>query len=300
MGLPAAPYAAPSGGYANISQVRARIDDVVAAYPSAFGGVMLWVRAPRWRVEGAARARAASAPACVASPACARVPSEHRAPQRYAKHRRRQDAGVADTEKVDGTTSFAAAVKAYLNTKAVACPPPAQAETVFTRIAVTRTAKCGRGFTRMALKPQAGSAKVVSLCFKTATLAAGAKTPRRFVADAVAVIGTRAGRRALPLSRMACPSGFSRLNKNLNDGAGPVDGVITSIVLCVRMVTPASGVAPLLGMATASSAAGCDVAAGLRPVTFGGARSGELAGTAANLAEGTPGAPVFLCVRHRA
>ena len=182
-------------------------------------------------------------------------------------------------------------------------PPPAapEAETVFTRIAaVTRTTRCGRGLTRMELKPPAGTVKVASLCSQATLLAKGATTPRRFVADAVAVIGRSTGRRALPLSRMACPSGFSRLNKNLNDGAGPVDGVITSIVLCVRMVTPASGVAPLLGMATASSAAGCDGAAGWRPVAFGGARSGARSGAAANLAEGTPGAPVFLCVRHRA
>lgn len=44
LGLPAAPYAAPTpfGGYLDISKARARIDEVAAAYPSTFGGVMLW------------------------------------------------------------------------------------------------------------------------------------------------------------------------------------------------------------------------------------------------------------------
>ncbi|GBF95961.1 chitinase [Raphidocelis subcapitata] len=80
LGLPAASYAAPAGGFIDIATVRTNVDQLASAYPNTFGGVMLW------------------------------------------------DAGVADSEKVDGGASFGAAVKAHLRTKSAAgcgASPPA-------------------------------------------------------------------------------------------------------------------------------------------------------------------------------
>ena len=42
LGLPASSYAAPAGGYIDIATVRTKVSDLATAYPSTFGGVMLW------------------------------------------------------------------------------------------------------------------------------------------------------------------------------------------------------------------------------------------------------------------
>ena len=69
LGLPAAAYAAPSGGFIDIAAARTKIDALVTSYPSTFGGIMMW------------------------------------------------DAGVADTNMADATTSYGAAMKSYLRSR---------------------------------------------------------------------------------------------------------------------------------------------------------------------------------------
>ncbi len=122
----------------------------------------------------------------------------------------------------------------------------------------------------------------------------------------VAVAVSKSGSKPPAVTTITCPSGYSRVNKNLNDGAAAVSRKSTAVVFCVRMVTTPSAASPLVGLTTAASAGGCDTANGWRVVLFGSttrkrrARPSAVPGQPANLAEGTTGPAVYACVKPRA
>lgn len=123
-----------------------------------------------------------------------------------------------------------------------------------------------------------------------------------FVTDVLVVSRSQAGTTYLSTSSLTCPSGYNRLSRNLNDGAPPFNGAVTTAALCVRLASDRAAFTPLVAIRTAASPDDCaangDGAAGIAPGTRRLAVNVVL--PAGNLAVGTAAAPVYLCLRRLA
>jgi len=193
----------------------------------------------------------------------------------------------------------------YCKSTCGTCPavvdPPSTTATVLTSLtSVTGSTSCTTRKTATAftlpLKYATTVTKRVAACLTANKLTLGGSLPYiSYVTDVVLVAKSRVKSTPPGFSTIACPYGYARVGKNLNDGAKAVGGVSTGIALCVRKGADPETLDPLLELKTASSADGCVAADGWRPLLFGAGSIKE--GQAANLAEGTTGAALYVCAK---